>query len=108
MYLVAAKNRHSTEILDGVQALDDCLLPRQPERTPSQIRIDNGREHLWNEADSHADTEQGGTSPVSRYLTGNDEDLYAAIKSWSVHRTNIFCRTVLTIVTMISVKTTIM
>ena len=63
--LVGAKNVYGTEVLDGVQVLDDGLLFAHGDRTFGKAgRHDHGK-HLRGQADGNGDTEQECFQPVA-------------------------------------------
>ena len=63
--LVRAQHVHGAEVLDGVEALDDDLLPRHRQRTLREIDRNDHRQHLGRQADRHGDREQQRLEPVA-------------------------------------------
>jgi hypothetical protein len=74
-YLVATEDRHSPEVLNRVKALDNCLFLGKLVGGSSEVRVDNGRKHFGNKANSNADAEKCSTLPVSCGLTRDNKDL---------------------------------
>ena len=62
--LVGAEDVHRPEILDGVQALHDDLLPRHRERAPREAHRDDHRQQLGREADGDRQGEEEGLLPI--------------------------------------------
>jgi hypothetical protein len=56
--LVTAQHRHGTEVLDGVQPLDDDPLGRHPSGPGGQADADDGGEQLRGEPDGQRQREQ--------------------------------------------------
>jgi hypothetical protein len=74
-YLVAAENRHSSEVLNRVKALDNCLFLGKLVGGSSEVRVDDGGKHFGNKANGNADAEKCSTLPVSCGFTRDDQDL---------------------------------
>jgi hypothetical protein len=84
-HLITAQHCHSAKVLDRVQTLDNRLFLSESKGTPSQVCIDNGRQHLRNETYGHRYAEEGSLSPVSSDLATDHQNLPKSVSCsrWS-------------------------
>ena len=71
--LVGAKNVYGTEVLDGIQVLDDGLLLAHGHRALGKACGHDHRQHFRRQTDGDGNAEQEGIQPVSLGDTANEE-----------------------------------
>ena len=62
--LVGAEHVHRAEVLDGVEPLDDDLLPGHGHRALGEAHRDDHRQHLRRQADGHRQREEKRLQPI--------------------------------------------
>jgi hypothetical protein len=72
--LVGTQNVHCTEVLEGVELLDDCLVSWHGYRAASQIRVHDHWQHLWRQADGNCDGKEERFHPQTLRESIDKED----------------------------------
>ena len=71
---VGAQHIHAAEVLDGVESLDDHLLPAHGQRTLGEANRDDHRQHLGREAHGHGHREEKCALPIVLREPVDEED----------------------------------